>query len=51
MARGAVRCGGGLAELSGGGFEGAKYIVRIDGDITQDAELTVRDGENKSKWS
>ena len=24
-------------------FEGAKYIVRIDGDITKDAELTVRD--------
>lgn len=23
-------------------FEGAKYIVRIDGDITKDAELTVR---------
>ena len=22
--------------------EGAKYIVRIDGDITKDAELTVR---------
>ncbi len=25
-----------------GVFEGAKYIVRIDGNITQDAELTVR---------
>lgn len=24
-------------------FEGAKYIVRIDGDIEKDAELTVRD--------
>ena len=22
-------------------FKGAKYIVRIDGDITKDAELTV----------
>ena len=24
-------------------FKGAKYIVRIDGDITKDAELSVRD--------
>ena len=24
-------------------FEGAKYIVRIDGDITKDAELTIRE--------
>jgi hypothetical protein len=24
-------------------FEGANYIVRIDGDITKDAELTIRD--------
>ena len=23
-------------------FEGAKYIVRIDGDITKDAALTIR---------
>jgi hypothetical protein len=23
-------------------FEGAKYIVRIDGDITKDAELTIK---------
>ena len=26
-----------------GAFEGAKYIVRIDGDITKDAELIVRE--------
>ena len=26
-----------------GVFEGANFIVRIDGDITKDAELTVRD--------
>lgn len=26
-----------------GVIKGAKYIVRIDGDITKDAELTVRD--------
>ncbi|MFA5406978.1 MAG: hypothetical protein WC307_06500 [Candidatus Nanoarchaeia archaeon] len=26
-----------------GVFEGAKYVVRIDGDITEDAELTVRE--------
>jgi len=25
-----------------GTFENANYIVRIDGDITKDAELTVR---------
>ena len=24
-------------------FEGANYIVRIDGDITKDAELNIRD--------
>ena len=24
-----------------GTFEGAEYIVRIDGDITKDAELTI----------
>jgi len=24
-------------------FEGARYIVRIDGDITKDAELTDRE--------
>jgi len=23
-------------------FEGAKYIVRIDGDITKDVEMTIR---------
>ena len=26
-----------------GVFEGAKYIIRIDGDIEKDAEMTVRD--------
>lgn len=26
-----------------GVFEGSKYVVRIDGDITKDAELTVRE--------
>ena len=26
-----------------GTFIGAKYIVRVDGDIAKDAELTVRD--------
>lgn len=25
-----------------GVFEGSKYIVRIDGDITKDAELMIR---------
>jgi len=25
-----------------GSFEGAKYVVRIDGDIKKHAELTVR---------
>lgn len=24
-------------------FKGAKYIIRIDGDITKDAELTIAD--------
>ncbi|MFA5406887.1 MAG: hypothetical protein WC307_06040 [Candidatus Nanoarchaeia archaeon] len=26
-----------------GVFEGAKYIIRIDGDITKDAELFVKE--------
>jgi hypothetical protein len=26
-----------------GVFEGAKYVVRIDGDITKDVELVIRD--------
>lgn len=26
-------------------FKGAKYLVRIDGDITKDAELTIREGQ------
>lgn len=30
-------------------FEGAKYIVRIDGDITKDAELTVRDETDQTE--
>ena len=24
-------------------FEGAKYVVRIDGDITKDAELNIKE--------
>ena len=28
-------------------FEGAQYIVRIDGDITKDAELTITKAEGK----
>ena len=28
-------------------FEGANYIVRIDGDIEKDAELTVREPVNQ----
>lgn len=35
-----VDCGNGHKE---GIFEGAKYIVRIDGDITKDAELMVKE--------
>ena len=34
------RCPDGSKE---GVFEGAKYIVRIDGDIQKDAELLVKD--------
>ena len=30
-----------------GTFEGARYIVRIDGDITKDAELTDRENDEK----
>ena len=29
-----------------GSFQGARYIVRIDGDITKDAEITDRDNPN-----
>lgn len=25
-------------------FNGSKYIVRIDGDLTKDAELIIREG-------
>lgn len=35
-----VECKNGHME---GIFEGATYIVRIDGDITKDAELHIRD--------
>jgi len=35
-----IECADGHKE---GIFQGAKYIVRIDGDITKDAELTVRE--------
>ena len=34
-----IKCNNGHKE---GIFEGAKYIVRIDGDITKDAELNIR---------
>jgi hypothetical protein len=30
-----------------GTFEGSKYIVRLDGDVTQQATLTVHDDEVK----
>ena len=30
-------------------FEGAKYIVRIDGDITKDAELTVEESDTENE--
>ena len=30
-------------------FEGAKYIVRIDGDITKDAELSIREEKKVEK--
>jgi hypothetical protein len=35
-----IECPDGSKE---GVFAGAKYIVRIDGDITKDAELTIAD--------
>lgn len=35
-----IKCPNGEKE---GIFEGANYIVRIDGDITKDAELSVKD--------
>jgi hypothetical protein len=34
-----IKCKGGHKE---GVFEGANYVIRIDGDITKDAELTIR---------
>jgi len=34
-----IECENGHKE---GIFKGAKYIVRIDGDITKDAELTIK---------
>ena len=30
-------------------FEGAKYVVRIDGDISKDAELNIRDNKKTKK--
>lgn len=33
-----------------GVFDGAKYIVRIDGDIRKDAELFVNDDNCLSDW-
>lgn len=38
-----IECDNGHKE---GVFEGAKYIVRIDGDITKDAEINVRECEH-----
>jgi len=35
-----IECENGHKE---GIFEGAKYIVRIDGDITKDAEITIKE--------
>jgi hypothetical protein len=35
-----IKCDNGHKE---GVFEDAKYVVRIDGDITKDAELTIRE--------
>ena len=35
-----IKCDNGHKE---GIFEGSKYIVRIDGDITKDAELNIKD--------
>lgn len=35
-----VECSDGHRE---GTFEGSTYIVRIDGDITKDTELTIRE--------
>lgn len=29
-------------------FQGSKYIVRIDGDITKDAELMIKDTEESN---
>ena len=34
-----IQCDNGHRE---GVFEGAKYVVRIDGDITKDAELIIK---------
>jgi hypothetical protein len=31
-----------------GVFKGAKYIVRIDGDITEDAELDINEEQNNT---
>lgn len=41
-----ILCANGHKE---GIFNGAKYIVRIDGDITKDAELMVRDDKPTAK--
>lgn len=38
-----IECENGHKE---GIFEGARYVVRIDGDITKDAEITDRENPN-----
>jgi len=37
-----IKCSNGHKE---GSFDKAKYIVRIDGDIRKDAELTIKEGK------
>ena len=32
-----------LTDNKEGGFKASKYVVRIDGDITKDAELNIRE--------
>lgn len=39
-----IECDDGHKE---GIFQGAHYIVRIDGDITKDAELFIREDDNR----
>lgn len=41
-----ILCNNGHKE---GLFKGAKYIIRIDGDITKDAEMTIIEEPQKTK--